>query len=331
MQSRINKDSFCYVDRRRIPATTLAGYFKPRQLAFTSESKQTQEARRHIMALRLLLAFFSVLFINQIGISHGYTCPSGWTLHQNGQRTECFRLFNNSHIEWNDAKVSCAVSNGTLLQIVSPDIAAMVRKIYHKMSALAWIGMQAAQGNGAGSYNDYKWLNGQNFTLSSPSWVSVATIGKGAGKCVSLFLSHWKLVSETCDSKMNYLCHKGGADGQWTKWQNTSCSAPCGGGVTISTRTCTNPAPQGDGAGCQGPSIRQYRCNTHSCSTSAEATTSKAPHVETTSASSSVTKKIVRATAAPLESTEINGATRSSRSILLTTSVILATLLMNVL
>ena len=85
----------------------------------------------------------------------------------------------------------------------------MVKKLYQKVSVLAWIGMQATQGNAAGHYLDYKWLNGQKFSLSSPSWTPISSTGKGAQKCVSLFLSFWKLVSEECNSKMNYICHKG--------------------------------------------------------------------------------------------------------------------------
>lgn len=55
-------------------------------------------------------------------------------------------------------------------------------------------------------------------------------------------------------------------DGGWTDWSEWSqCSADCGGGTQLSTRTCTNPAPQYGGQDCVGDSTQTQACNTQAC------------------------------------------------------------------
>lgn len=56
-------------------------------------------------------------------------------------------------------------------------------------------------------------------------------------------------------------------DGGWSEWNNTVCSAECGGGNIMQERLCNNPVPQGGGAVCVGQSQRQsnIKCNDQSC------------------------------------------------------------------
>lgn len=45
-------------------------------------------------------------------------------------------------------------------------------------------------------------------------------------------------------------------DGAWSTWGSFSaCSRTCGGGNRTRERTCTDPAPAGDGAQCQGTAL----------------------------------------------------------------------------
>ena len=46
----------------------------------------------------------------------------------------------------------------------------------------------------------------------------------------------------------------------------SDCSAECGGGTQIRSRTCTNPAPANGGADCVGDSSETRKCNTNACS-----------------------------------------------------------------
>lgn len=54
-------------------------------------------------------------------------------------------------------------------------------------------------------------------------------------------------------------------DGGWSRWQPTSCSVTCGGGVKSFARTCTHPSPASGGHKCQGPSTKSEVCNTQPC------------------------------------------------------------------
>ncbi|RDD38989.1 Killer cell lectin-like receptor subfamily B member 1A [Trichoplax sp. H2] len=148
-----------------------------------------------------------ILRCHFIASSQIHTCPDNWLMHQDNLRTDCFKLFNGSHLEWNEANNSCITENGTLLLLLDSSMAQIVQRLYKNYGSLAWIGMQATQGD-SGKYYEYKWINGQKFDLASPGWSRLPELAKGAQKCVSLFLSHWQLLTESCDSKLNYLCHR---------------------------------------------------------------------------------------------------------------------------
>ncbi|XP_060071250.1 uncharacterized protein LOC132551155 [Ylistrum balloti] len=55
-------------------------------------------------------------------------------------------------------------------------------------------------------------------------------------------------------------------DGEWATWGSWSaCTVTCGGGISTRTRTCTNPAPQYNGADCPGSDTTTMDCNTQVC------------------------------------------------------------------
>ena len=54
-------------------------------------------------------------------------------------------------------------------------------------------------------------------------------------------------------------------DGGWSPWVAGSCSAACGGGTLVSTRTCTSPAATCGGAPCAGDAQKSEVCNTQAC------------------------------------------------------------------
>lgn len=57
-------------------------------------------------------------------------------------------------------------------------------------------------------------------------------------------------------------------DGAWTEWTDSStCSVTCNDGVKEQVRFCVNPALQGTGASCSGPSQQTTMCNYGTCIT----------------------------------------------------------------
>ena len=55
-------------------------------------------------------------------------------------------------------------------------------------------------------------------------------------------------------------------DGVWAAWGSWgTCTVTCGGGTQTRSRTCTNPAPQYNGADCPGSDGSSQDCNTHHC------------------------------------------------------------------
>ncbi|KAK3740919.1 hypothetical protein QZH41_006085 [Actinostola sp. cb2023] len=57
-------------------------------------------------------------------------------------------------------------------------------------------------------------------------------------------------------------------DGKWSPWgPYGDCDKKCGGGSQSRSRTCTNPAPQGEGKQCAGDAQSTQACNTHYCPT----------------------------------------------------------------
>lgn len=58
-------------------------------------------------------------------------------------------------------------------------------------------------------------------------------------------------------------------DGAWTDWMDLSpCSVNCGDGTKEQGRFCSDPAPQGCGADCSGPSHREVSCSFSACTNS---------------------------------------------------------------
>ncbi len=54
-------------------------------------------------------------------------------------------------------------------------------------------------------------------------------------------------------------------DGGWSAWVAGTCSAVCGGGTLVSTRTCESPAPACGGATCVGDAQKSEICNAQAC------------------------------------------------------------------
>ncbi|XP_071171034.1 SCO-spondin-like [Mytilus edulis] len=55
-------------------------------------------------------------------------------------------------------------------------------------------------------------------------------------------------------------------DGAWTTWTSWgTCTVTCGGGTQDRTRSCTNPAPQYNGAACASNGLETQSCNTQVC------------------------------------------------------------------
>lgn len=57
-------------------------------------------------------------------------------------------------------------------------------------------------------------------------------------------------------------------DGRWSEWTEWSgCDVPCGGGLMVRNRTCSNPPPKNGGRDCDGMSRQTHACNMKSCGT----------------------------------------------------------------
>ena len=55
-------------------------------------------------------------------------------------------------------------------------------------------------------------------------------------------------------------------DGRWSDYGDWgACSADCGGGTQIRSRTCTNPAPDHGGDECEGEADDTQTCNEDPC------------------------------------------------------------------
>jgi hypothetical protein len=54
-------------------------------------------------------------------------------------------------------------------------------------------------------------------------------------------------------------------NGGWSEWSPWTCSVTCGGGESISTRTCTNPVPNVYGEDCIGDDKIEGDCNNFKC------------------------------------------------------------------
>ncbi len=58
-------------------------------------------------------------------------------------------------------------------------------------------------------------------------------------------------------------------NGGWSEWSSGPCSTTCGPGFVNKTRTCTNPAPVGEGLDCAtnpfGDRLDNVACNVQDC------------------------------------------------------------------
>ncbi|XP_023932539.1 coadhesin-like [Lingula anatina] len=55
-------------------------------------------------------------------------------------------------------------------------------------------------------------------------------------------------------------------NGYWGEWSGYGdCSATCGGGIQLRTRSCDRPSPTGQGRPCPGQSTEIRTCNEHGC------------------------------------------------------------------
>ncbi|XP_056005158.1 coadhesin-like [Ostrea edulis] len=67
-------------------------------------------------------------------------------------------------------------------------------------------------------------------------------------------------ATQTCNT------HNCPIDGAWASWGSWgTCTVTCGGGTQQRSRTCTNPAPQYNGANCPASSVSSQSCNTQHC------------------------------------------------------------------
>ncbi|XP_061173323.1 SCO-spondin-like [Saccostrea echinata] len=68
------------------------------------------------------------------------------------------------------------------------------------------------------------------------------------------------IESHACN---DHLCP---VDGEWSSWSTFSqCTASCGGGTQVRTRTCTHPRPLHGGATCTGFANETQKCSENSC------------------------------------------------------------------
>jgi len=70
----------------------------------------------------------------------------------------------------------------------------------------------------------------------------------------------------SCTSDVNQLISKKDViDGGWSEWTTGKCSAECGSGKVLLSRTCNNPLPQNGGKECSGDSTVEMDCNSKDC------------------------------------------------------------------
>ena len=56
-------------------------------------------------------------------------------------------------------------------------------------------------------------------------------------------------------------------DGGWDEWSVWGkCSKTCGSGIQLRSRTCSSPAPAGNGKPCVGDASEEKECNEGKCS-----------------------------------------------------------------
>ncbi|MFH1529484.1 MAG: thrombospondin type-1 domain-containing protein [Pseudomonadota bacterium] len=100
------------------------------------------------------------------------------------------------------------------------------------------------------------------------------------GTCTETAVELCNGMDDDCDNQVDEgdLCPAGwtciggecvqgcsAVNGGWTEWACGDCSAACGGGQQICTRTCTNPIPSCGGAVCAGDDTLVLSCNAQPC------------------------------------------------------------------
>jgi hypothetical protein len=83
--------------------------------------------------------------------------------------------------------------------------------------------------------------------------------GPGMRRLFACMMPPLPIISLMCPCLMQPV------DGNWSAWVNGTCSATCGGGTLVQTRTCDNPAPQNGGVPCAGSSTQTVACSTDPC------------------------------------------------------------------
>jgi len=95
---------------------------------------------------------------------------------------------------------------------------------------------------------------GPGMMTRSRSCDSPAPVGSGAG-CVGSSTDSTSCTNSPCP-----------VDGGWSGWSPWGpCSAECAGGSQLRDRSCTNPAPVGEGMDCDGSGGDLQACNEQRC------------------------------------------------------------------
>ncbi|ROI48994.1 SCO-spondin [Anabarilius grahami] len=76
----------------------------------------------------------------------------------------------------------------------------------------------------------------------------------------------WCFCINRTGSRLIVFLFSVSVDGQWSEWtQWSGCDVPCGGGLMVRNRTCSNPPPKNGGRDCDGMSRQTHACHMQSC------------------------------------------------------------------
>lgn len=80
------------------------------------------------------------------------------------------------------------------------------------------------------------------------------------------YCAFWYTSISLLNNRFILLPFEKKVDGAWTTWNSWgTCTVTCGGGTQDRTRSCTNPAPQYNGAACASNGLETQACNTQVC------------------------------------------------------------------